>query len=435
MPRMTFPPRPAVPSIRRLGGLAGLALALLPAVALAAAPPPAVEGRSCAWALTIDPNGANAAFPDQAARYWVLDLPAAPGTSLTLSGEFPRARYTSLTTYDDALRSADGLPDLAIVPDHGSVNPFLAGADRRARHRRYSVRVLQGARPAHAPRNSLWTGSQDGQRRGSSFLVALRIYEPDRGLDDTGGVPLPTVEVDGPAGRTVLPGCVVPAAPSGTNGTLSAASGPVRATGESSSVIVWRKFYNLPASFAAAAGPQATAVARSTPKGGFVDNPDNKYVSTEVSTLTGQAVIIHAQLPRTPGTLDGQPQMARADLRYWSLCSNEIATERFWGCVMDDQLPLAADRTYTIVVTAEADRPSNAIASCGIAWLPAGPAADTLLIERNMLPSPAFRKSVQAARYDHERQDLGPFYPSARYARVAQVEALGCHAPAILPRH
>jgi hypothetical protein len=127
--------------------------------------------------------------------------------------------------------------------------------------------------------------------------------------------------------------------------------------------------------------------------------------------------------------------MPSSQLRYWSLCTNEFVTERFWGCVMDDQLPLAADRSYTIVVTAAADRPSNARPSCGIAWIPAGPGADTVLIERNMLPAASFHQSIQAARYDHEAQDLGAYYPNAQCATVAQVEKLGCHPPAVAPQH
>src|SRR3954447_4435579 len=420
-----------------------VALGAAIAVTTAAAPlafaggPGVTEPRNCAWVAKIDPNGVNALFPDQAARYWILDLPAAPGEMLTIKGRFPHARYTSFTSYDAALRSADGLPDVAIAADRGSTNPFVAGASRTAKKRSYTVHVVQGAPPSTRARNTLYTSSADGSRTGATFLVALRIYEPDHGLDDTGGVPLPTVSVDSPAGRTTLPGCSMPAPPSGTNNVLAQQSAPYRATGSSDDVIAWHKFYNLPAAFAVATGQKPLVdVARSTtPKGGFADNPDNKYVSAVVSTAAAPAVIISARLPVTPETYRHASRMQPAQLRYWSMCSNELATERFWGCVMDDQLPLAADRSYTLVVTAAADRPRNARPGCGIAWLPAGPGEDTVLIERNMLPDKQFRQSIQAARYDHERHDLGAYYPTARYASIAQVEKLGCHAPAVPARH
>ena len=419
-----------------VAALAGTAIAAPLALADPTGGP--TESRSCAWAVKIDPNGVNALFPDQFARYWVLDLPAAPGTSLTIKGRFPHARYTSFTSYDTALRSADGLPDVAIAPDPGSTNPFVAGASRTTSKRSYTVHVVQGAPPAKRARNTLYTSSADGTKTGTTFLVALRIYEPDRGLDDTGGVPLPTVSIDSPGGSVTLPGCAMPTAPTGTNDVMSQQSAPYRGTKDSGDgPIVWHKFYNLPAAFAVATGQQPLVdLARSTtPKGGFADNPDNKYVSAVVSTAAAPAVIIQARLPVTPLTRGGEARMQPAQLRYWSMCSNELATERFWGCVMDDELPLSAGRAFTIVVTAAADRPRNARPSCGIAWLPAGPGEDTVLIERNMLPSPDFRDSIQRARYDHERHDLGAYYPTARYASIAQVEKLGCHAPAVPVRH
>src|SRR3954449_3329179 len=116
----------------RLRAALGAAIAVTTAAApLAFAGGPGVtEPRNCAWVAKIDPNGVNALFPDNAARYWVLDLPAAPGTTLTIKGEFPHARYTSFTSYDTALRSADGLPDVAIAPDRGATNPFRPGASR-----------------------------------------------------------------------------------------------------------------------------------------------------------------------------------------------------------------------------------------------------------------------------------------------------------------
>src|SRR3954467_13540606 len=399
--------------------------------------PSVTESRNCAWVAKIDPNGVNALFPDQAARYWILDLPAAPGEMLTIKGRFPHARYTSFTSYDAALRSADGLPDVAIAADRGSTNPFVAGASRTAKKRSYTVHVVQGAPPAKRPRNTLYTSSADGSRTGSSFLVALRIYEPDRGLDDTGGVALPTVSINSPGGTTTLPGCAMPTEPSGTNDVLAQRPAPYRSSRGSSNTIDWHKFYNLPSAFAVATGqkPLVDLARSTTPKGGFADNPDNKYVSAVVSTATAPAIVIHARLPVPPETFRHAARMQPAQLRYWSICSNELATERFWGCVMDDQLPLTADRTYTIVVTAAADRPRNARPGCGIAWLPAGPGEDTVLIERNMLPDKQFRQSIQAARYDHERHDLGAYYPTARYATIAQVERLGCHPPAVLPRH
>ena len=37
--------------------------------------------------------------------------------------------------------------------------------------------------------------------------------------------------------------------------------------------------------------------------------------------------------------------------------------------------------------------------------------------------------SIQRARIDHERQDLGRFYPNAHYTSLNAVRALGCQSP------
>ena len=416
---------------------AAAAVAVGSAGVVAAAPTHAADAsqRNCAWTVELDPDGVNALYPDRAARYWVLDLPASPKDSLRINGIYPHARYTSLTSYDSALRSADGIPDVDIAPDRGSSNPFRTGADRAttARRRHYTVRVVMGRTPEHPARNTLYTESSDGSRQGTTFLVALRIYEPDKGLPDDGGVPLPSVTLDTPAGRAPLPNCATAPTPGSTNQTVADAPAPVTGSG-STTAIVWHKFYNLPTAVADNTEPAAAPATMALPKGGFADNPDNKYVSAVVSTARAPAVIIRGKLPVTPETFDRARRMPAAQLRYWSMCSNELASERFYGCLMDDQMPLAEGRHFTLVVTTAADRPANAVTRCGVAWLPAGPAPDTVLIERNMLPQATFRHSIQAARYGHEKHDLGAYYPAAHYATTAQVEKLGCHAPVNAPR-
>ncbi|HVT64155.1 MAG TPA: hypothetical protein VHD81_03310 [Mycobacteriales bacterium] len=416
---------------------AALALLALGAGALAGASASAAvtTSRSCAWQVEVDPDGANVAFPDQAARYWVLREPGTSLDSLTIHGYYPFARYTSLTSYNATLGSTDGIPDVRINPDKGSVNPFRTGAPRLlpAAKRRYTVRVLFGRRPAHPPANTIYTEPTDGSRRGTDFSVALRIYEPNRGLGDDGGVPLPSVTLDTPAGAIPIPDCPIPPLPAGANATVNRV--PAVHTGPGSQdPIVWHKFYNLPTSFTTALAAPLVPLTMALPKGGFGDNPDNKYVATVVSMERAPAVVITGTLPRTPATWNGEARMQPGQLRYWSICTNEVVTQRFYGCVMDDQIPLAAGRRYTIVASPVNLRPANATRRCGIQWLPAGAAPDTVLIERNMLPDPSFRHSVQLARYGHEQHDLGRYYPLAYYRTLAEVSRLGCHRPVNHPR-
>jgi hypothetical protein len=307
-------------------------------------------------------------------------------------------------------------------------------------HRSYTATVVFGRRPVSAAPNTLFTTSADGSRTGVDFHVFYRVYRPDRGLDATGAVGLPSVTVNTPGGtHRTLPSCSYPSVrPNGVNTTVanSSVGYPPGRPYPGTDPPTWHKFYNGLTSLAqltdngvtgTSVSSQATAGIRArTPGGGFLDNPDNNYIFALVRPAAGTAVMIHARLPAFPHTYQGQPEMGAGQLRYWSLCSNEAATERFYACLVDDQVATDSTGAYTLVVSSAADRPQNARPACGINWLPTGPAPDTVLILRNMLPAPSFSRSVQSARYGHEAQDMGPYFPTTRYSTVAAVEALGC---------
>src|SRR5258708_1222734 len=72
--------------------------------------------QKCAGRVHFDPSVVNVAFPDLTAGYWGLQLPAVPGETLSVHGDYPHGRYMSFTSYDDQLNSADGLNDVSISP-------------------------------------------------------------------------------------------------------------------------------------------------------------------------------------------------------------------------------------------------------------------------------------------------------------------------------
>lgn len=388
-----------------------------------------VTPRSCGWQLAVDPALLNVLYPDEAAHYWVLALPLLPGQSLELRGRYPHSRYFSFTAYDPTLRSTDGIHDTAIAPDRGSRNPFVAGASRTVKSRSYTVRVVPGKPPAKRAANTLYAGSL--------ALVIYRNYRQDRGLDDDGGVGLPDIVLRAGKASIPLSNCPYPAVPpNGLNALLANASlADVLPPLLGSPDPQWRKFYNLPTSVGYAltttvtgqrVGDLLAPLTTKLPKGGFADNPDNTYIATVLSTSHGEVAVLKGRMPTFPRTFEGQKQMGSGQLRYWSMCSEEFATTRYYGCVNDDEVPLGPHRTFTLMVSTAAKRPANATSECGIAWLPAGPAPDTVMIQRNMLPAPSFTQSIQAARYGQERSDLGPYYPNTTYMTQREAEALGC---------
>lgn len=432
-----------VTSTRRLNRW-GVRATLLALAATTVVLAPAAQARSCGWTVQISGDQVNALYPDQAARYWVaLSVPIPPGGHVEVKGDFPHARYTSLNTYDGQTRAIDALHDADYRPDRGATNPFLPGADRTAKRRGYTVDVVDAKVPAQRRANTLYTTSADGMKTagGPRVNLALRIYEPDRGTGALGGEALPTLTVVTAQGqRLTLPDCGSPNRPDTGDQAAEASAGgprPVRSGAFGRTAPVWHKYDNLETSLvdgatdndvAGAVEPGLTGVTQDRlPSGGFGENVDNKYIYTSLGADQGAVFVLRGRLPRTPRTLDGQRRMGTGQLRYWSLCT-ENAASQFYGCLTDDAVPVDRAGDFTIMVSTAGHRPSNATLACGIAWLPAGPVPQTVLLLRNMLPDPGFRQAVQRVRIGHEREDLGAYYPRiATFATPAAAErAVGC---------
>jgi hypothetical protein len=348
----------------------------------------------------------------------------------------------SFTSYTPYLFSVDGIHDSQIVPDSGSSNPFMPGADRRVRARSYTLTVVFGPRPASPPPNTLYTTSADGTRSGNSFELAYRVYRPDRGADDKGAVALPEITINAPGAPSLsVPQCAIPGLPpNGINDAVADAGVPWPGgpPWPGTDPPTWHRFYNGLTSAAtltdnALTGTQLSdgmrgPIMERSSKGGFLDNPDNAYVYAMFSPGYGPLVVLHGRLPTFADTYPHARTMpAGTQLRYWSMCSYEVATERYYGCVSDDQVAPDANGDYTIVISSAVDRPANAREACHVNWLPAGPTPESVAIMRNMLPDPSFANAIQLARYGSEALDLGPYSPGGHYTTKAAFEALGCH--------
>jgi hypothetical protein len=119
--------------------------------------------------------------------------------------------------------------------------------------------------------------------------------------------------------------------------------------------------------------------------------------------------------------------MGTGQLRYWSFCTNAPTTQ-VYACHNDDQIPTDAHGDYTVVISTAAARPGNATTRCGIAWIPAGPLSQSVVLLRNMLPDPSFAQAIQNAQPGTEQQTMGAYYPRGTYyATPADFERLGCH--------
>ena len=401
---------------------------LLAAAALAAPAQAASEARdrSCAWILEPTADRENILFPEITTKYLAGVVVAPPGGYIEITGEYPHARYMSLQTYSHTLQSVSVLRDDQIQPDSGSSNPYVAGANRRASKRSYTVRIVHGSPPADGgPPNTLYDTTADGSKSG--FGLAYRIYLPDRSKRPFGGVSAPhlaLVTADGT--RLPIPECPDPLIDPGLTQALAGlgiSDLNLPALGLfAREHAVWRRYINAPTGYAdiltdtdalgALEGP-LSEITLNLPSG-LGENADNKYVSTLLSREYGDVAVIRAKLPTTPSTYNGQRRMGRGQMRFWSMCSGGFGTQTF-GCLTDEDIEADRRGRYTIAVSVAADRPANTTQGCGVGWIPWGVDLRTIMIMRNMLPSPGFHHAVQNAERGTERETLGAYYPRVKY--------------------
>lgn len=367
------------------------------AVAPMALTPPAQAGplTDCGWSRRIGADTLNVALPDTFANYWMAAVPGLPAEGITLRGRYPHGRYISFTSYQGS-RTLDGLDDLRIDPDPGSVNPFRPGADRAATERSFTVRVLPGPRPERPAPNTLYADS-------GLALIIYRVYRADEGRDPLGGEPLPEITVHGADGPRVLPACTADQGATDTSAARLSSGQRLPANVPGPDYRVWSK----------------------TSGDGVFANPDNTYLASHVAPRAGQVAVVRAKLPTTPATYRGQVTMAPAQLRYWSMCSNELATTRVSACVVDDETPVDERGWFTVVVSDPADRPANATRDCGVAWLPTTGITTTLLM-RNMLPDKDFAQAIQRAPEGDPASGMGDYHPRTELRATAEFEAIGC---------
>ncbi len=427
--------------------------------AIAAGKDPIPGPRSCFWSrgpASADPY-LNIAYPDAATFYWAATFTMPPGARLSIEGRFPHARYMSFISYDQNGRPIESVADYLIKPKAGSINPFLADADRGAAQRDYGLEVVDAPPPPNQPVGMNLTGTAREQLHTPRYgntpgqqVILYRIYARDNGADETGNAGLPEPVLTMPDGkvmrgaetcaalRTRQPLQLDPAAmavPMVKYYELREAAAKFSPVYPATNPPTWYQQLDREALYGIYTGKEAAADARKS-EGGFYPNLDNQYIRTILNRKQGKVFVLRAKAPSTPKTVKGNAKMGGGDLRYWSWCSNQgFANTRVNDCVHDENIPVGPDGFYTLVVSREADRPRNATVQCGVAWLPmaddgdgAGDPDVTVLQLRHMLGTGDFKHAIQGVRNGKTiLEDMAAYAPQGRYISTSAFEiALPC---------
>ena len=369
----------------RLFGLIGLILfgaLLAPATSSA-----------CSWPTKSDLDTLNVAFPDEGATYWVTRYTGVPGAEIVIRGRYPDARYFSFHIYDEALRPIDSVADFETTPD--GAGGYATG---------FTFEAPQ------------------------SGALMYRVYVSNVPGDPAGGVPLPDISLKagGREEELALGQCEPLPPPTGgaLNDAIKNSSYPAQAPRGFDVAMTdpptTERFYGFDRIVLnpIPSNPATDAVPRSN--GGFWSNQHIAYLTTRFGRRNdGRELLIYRfRAPTAPG-----------QVRYWSVCQNELVTQRFVECVADYEAVVGADGFVTVVISDPEDRPANAAN-----WLPWGGAYyDGLVIYRHMLPAPDFAEAIQNVPEGTPAADvMGDYFPQVAYCSKETFEAgeaSACLAP------
>ncbi len=405
-------------------------------------------GLGCGWTAASDAGTANVAFPDEAARYWVALVPMTPGNRLRIDGRYPDARYFSYNSYDLALRPTDAIADNEIVPAAGAVNPFTqAGA---APGGGYTAWMVFGAVPTRRETNTFYSGSLTAGTlnvpNGALVPLIYRTYvATGANRDGDVGLPLLTLETSHGTRLGTLPDCSEPLLPNlggllpslGLNDLINQTDYPdalalpfPTATYPAKTSV----FYGLPDTVLnillaqlPGGGSLALPELPATGGGGFLSNIHNAYTSSAFARRYGNLFLLRAKAPSWRGRTG--TAFGREQVRYWSLCQNEFATQRYTDCRIDADTALDADGYFTVAVSDAADRPLTADSAHDITWLPWGVYPDGLLLYRQMLADPDFDAAIaKVPKGTPIAEIMAEYTPQTTYCRRAVFERPGLDA-------
>lgn len=423
---------------------------------------PGVPGtRTCFWEL--GPFGGNPylniAWPDTNTHYWGAKFTTPEGAKLELEGQFPHSRYSSFTTYDMRGQPVESLADYLIEPIPGHTNPARQGGDRTATKRSFSIEVLpSGQRDASRDEGFFLEGKtakviHAPKNEGFQQVLFLRVYTADKGRGIAGGVPLPAPVLTLADGKVLrgMAACealnakqLIKIAPDAVGmpawryrELLNSPGKPD--TNPATNPATWYAQFERAQYEAIFTG----AVGEYTRKSeGFYPTVDNNYMRTFINRKFGVIYVMRGKLPKTPKTMNGDPvmDMKDADMRYWSMCSqNGSANTMVLKCLNDEEMVTDKDRNYTLVVSRAADRPRTAFPECGVNWLPMPDDGDGMydadqgnLLMRNQLAKPDFPYAIQGVKKPgDEKSVMGPYLPASFYVNRATFEGLfPCKSPA-----
>jgi len=354
-------------------------------------------------------------FPNDDANYYYFLFPSDGSRwkdiSIRLSADFPYARYRSYTLYDDQIRTVDLRHDHQIAAEPGSFNPYVPGVPRDITPRRHVLWIVphDSDRP-DGPNTLRMEPGKDLHN------LTLRTYRPDDGIDETGGVPLPTIELFNDK------------------------------SGQPMSCWWGDRSGGIPDGEAPdwdAVTPRPVVHAYSASGEGQASN-GSPYLGAPIffSAQYGEVVVMDFKVPNWPDTRAGGGTLpSDLDIRYYNVCMVNARTTTTDRCVRDDEFGVQAGGWARVAVGPGSLR--SLAESRGFVFFEWPTLYNyPMLLFRQILPEASFAGSfatVPLFDWDAAKDDMdgeleakaadrwvGDYGPVGRYCTIAEFESDSC---------
>jgi hypothetical protein len=421
-------------------------------------------------------------FPDKAATYFVINISIPKDGFLILKGQYPHARYFSITVANQLgegqLGNGRYVRGDQIIPDSGSKNPFLYSNSRNEINRNYTVYIVQGrGEEGNNSRinlqndsNILYTGTDSEKDR---VHISIRTYLSDQGYDGTGNIKLintnefnllsstslqqsglPIITLNLPSGKIINGDELLTILRSEKNGDpngyqrlrwlseIESSKDKINAPclREPEPQVFWNTEYSVTGEFEIIHPEERVRNYPPYDIGGFANNPDTKYMVLHYSFGFGEILVIRGKMPTHPSTRRGEDKLPEnPEVQYFSASTaGGPPSGEGWDTLCDEQIPIDENGTYTIVVSWKWNRPKNAIIENGIGWLDPGIGEGHYIGARSWIGLLYFRFQNPREGWKYSPSNIpiptienpipqdpiimGPFYPKGEYMSKLKFE-------------
>jgi hypothetical protein len=339
-------------------------------------------------------------------------IPVPTNGKVVFRGEYARSRYFAFHPSDFDTNNLATLVDVDLDPDEGSANPFR-GPVPEGMGRRFTAQLDFGPRPDVPEPNTTYCAEKANGGPNQAVFCIFRTTGSELGAmpPNNTGVALPSITCYDAEGNQTLhydeahpypPGCEYPVE------TTHFAPLPI----PDYRGICWPGSFSTKSNWGLPYDILASA--------------DILYLVTPYTQRLGDVLVCRAKSLTAPNTPNEPVYTAGKDIRGYT-----ITTYNFWAgicvdAVVDNEVALDDDGYFTIVVSHEQNRPTNATRENAITWLDWGDYLDGQLTFRCLLRrDPKLEMLREAIDTGEALPEIAGYVPRAGHCSRAAFERNG----------